>query len=176
MRPKRTLFDLVESSSPRWDWYKRCDRAGETSGRLVQLCYTQGRHDFIVSARLVLLLKSGKNYNHSKAILLVRCDGLLSPGSRKFDMFRSEEEKINIVIGEAILALLEDDGVFSAYTLSRQLKQMLELETEAARREIIREAIRQTSRLLATALYSGNSSAEVKRLSREFSCQQNIGY
>lgn len=176
MRPKRTLFDLVELSSPRWDWYKRCDRAGETSGRLVQLCYTQGRHDFIVSARLVLLLKSGKNYNHSKAILLVRCDGLLPPGNRKFDMFRSEEEKINIVIGEAILALLEDDGVFSAYTLSRQLKQMLEVETEAARREIIKEAIRQTSRLLATALYSGNSSAEVKRLSREFSCQQNIGY
>jgi len=91
-------------------------------------------------------------------------------------MFRSEEEKINIVIGEAILALLEDDGVFSAYTLSRQLKQMLEVETEAARREIIKEAIRQTSRLLATALYSGNSIAEVKRLSREFSCQQNIGY
>jgi hypothetical protein len=53
---------------------------------------------------------------------------------------------------------------------------MLEVETEAARREIIKEAIRQTSRLLATALYSGNSSAEVKRLSREFSCQQNIGY
>ena len=91
-------------------------------------------------------------------------------------MFRSEEEKINIVIGEATLALLEDGDVFSAYTLSRQLKQMLEVETEAARREIIKEAIRQTSRLLATALYSGNSSAEIKRLSREFSCQQSIGH
>lgn len=124
----------------------------------------------------MLLLKSGKNYNHSKAILLVRCDGLLPPGNRKFDMSRSEEEKINIVIGEAILALLEDDDVFSAYTLSRQLKQMLKVETEAARREIIKEAIRQTSRLLATALCSGNSSAEIKRLSREFSCQQSIGY
>lgn len=91
-------------------------------------------------------------------------------------MFSSEEEEINIVIGEAILTLLEVDDVFSADTLSRQLKQMLEMETEAAHREIIREAIRQTSRLLATALYSGNCSAEIKRLSREFSCQQSIGH
>ncbi|WP_061062220.1 hypothetical protein [Pantoea vagans] len=89
-------------------------------------------------------------------------------------MFSSEEEKINIVIGEAILTLLEIDNFFSAHTLSRQLKQMLEVETEAARREIIRDAIRQTSRLHAAALFSGNCSPETKRLSREFSCLQSI--
>lgn len=83
-------------------------------------------------------------------------------------MFRSEEEKINIVIGEAILTLLEDEDVFSAFTLSRQLKQMLEVETEAARREIIRQAIRQTSRLLATALCFGSCSIEIKRVHASF--------
>lgn len=83
-------------------------------------------------------------------------------------MFRSEEEKINIVIGEAILTLLEDEDVFSALTLSRQLKQMLEVETEAARREIIRQAIRQTSRLLATALCFGSCSTEIKRVHASF--------
>jgi hypothetical protein len=124
----------------------------------------------------VSLLKSDKGYDHSRAILLVRRDGLLPSGNRKFDMFSSEEEEINIVIGEAIFTLLEVDDVFSAYTLSRQLKQMLEMETDTARREIIREAIRHTSRLLATALYSGNCSAKIKRLSREFSCQQSIGH
>ncbi|WP_205953895.1 hypothetical protein [Pantoea stewartii] len=91
-------------------------------------------------------------------------------------MFRSEEEKVNIVIGEAILALLEDDDIVSTRTLARQLKRMLEVETEAARREIIKEAIRQTSRLLATALCSGNCGGEIKRLPREFSCQQSIGH
>jgi hypothetical protein len=90
-------------------------------------------------------------------------------------MFRSEKE-INIVIGEAILTLLEGDDDVSARTLARQLKQMLEVETEAARREVIKETIRQTIRLLATALCSGNFGAEIKLLSREFSCHQSYGH
>jgi hypothetical protein len=62
------------------------------------------------------------------------------------DMFRSEKE-INIVIGEAILALLEGDDDVSARTLARQLNQMLEVETEAARREVrSNPADHQTSR------------------------------
>lgn len=84
--------------------------------------------------------------------MLVRRGGLLPTGNRKFDMFRSEEDKVNIVIGEAILMLLEDDDDVSARTLTRQLKQMLEVEIEAARRETIKEAIRQTSRLLTKPL------------------------
>ena len=91
-------------------------------------------------------------------------------------MFRSEEDKVNIVIGEAILTLLGDDDDVSARTLARQLKQMLQAETEAARREIIKEAIRQTSRLLATALCSVNCGAEIERLSPEFASQQDIGH
>ncbi|WP_242390042.1 hypothetical protein [Kosakonia cowanii] len=91
------------------------------------------------------------------------------------DMFRSEKE-INIVIGEAILTLLESDDEVNARTLARQLKQMLEVETEAARRGDIKEAIRQTIRLLATALCSGNFGAKTKRLSREFPCHQSYGH
>jgi len=53
---------------------------------------------------------------------------------------------------------------------------VLEVETEAARREVIKEAIRQTIRLLATALCSGNFGAETKRLLREFPCQQSYGH
>ncbi|WP_367165945.1 hypothetical protein [Kosakonia cowanii] len=90
-------------------------------------------------------------------------------------MFSSEKE-INIVIGEAILTLLEGDDDVSARTLARHLKNMLEVETETARREVIKEAIRQTIRLLATVLCSGNCGAEIKRLSREFPCQQSYGY
>ena len=90
-------------------------------------------------------------------------------------MFSSEKE-INIFIGEAILTLLEGDDDVSASTLARHLKNMLEVETEAARREVIKEAIRQTLRLLATALCSGNCGAEIKRLSREFPCQQSYGH
>lgn len=91
-------------------------------------------------------------------------------------MFRSEEEKVNIVIGEAILALFEDDDVFTTRTLTRQLEKMLEVETEAARRKIIKEAIRQSGRRPATDIHSDNCGAEIKRLSREFSYLQGIGY
>jgi len=94
----------------------------------------------------------------------------------KVDMFRSQEEKVNIVIGEAILALFEDDDVFSTRTLTRQLEKMLEVETEAARREIIKEAIRQTGRYPATDLHSDHCGAEIKPLSREFAYLQRIGY
>ncbi|MGF6477734.1 hypothetical protein [uncultured Pluralibacter sp.] len=89
-------------------------------------------------------------------------------------MFRSEEEKVNVVIGEAILLLLEDEDVVSVHNLAQQLKQMLKAETEAARREIIREAIRQTERLLSTAHCYDNCSAEIKWLSRELPYQQSI--
>ncbi|MFE0588095.1 MULTISPECIES: hypothetical protein [Pantoea] len=88
-------------------------------------------------------------------------------------MFRSEEEKINIVIGEAILTLLEDSGVFSTHTLSTQLTKMLNVEIDAVRCEIIREAIRQTSKLLAIALCSGNSYADTKGGLARISCRQS---
>lgn len=89
-------------------------------------------------------------------------------------MLRSDEERVNIVIGEAILALLEGDDEVSVRTLARQLKKMLEVETEVVRREVIKEAIRQTSRLLTTALQSGNCCAEIKSLLREFPRRQSI--
>lgn len=44
--------------------------------------------------------------------------------------------KIPLVIGKAILLLLEDDNVVSVHTLAQQLKQMPDAETEATRREI----------------------------------------
>jgi len=121
----------------------------------------------------VLILKSNKAHDRSRAILLVRRDGPLPPGNRKFNMFRSEEEKINIVIGEAILTLLEDSGVFSTHTLSTQLTKMLNVEIDAVRCEIIREAIRQTSKLLAIALCSGNSYADTKGGLARISCRQS---
>lgn len=125
-------------------------------------------------SRSVLLLKLDIDRRLPIAIMLVRRDGLLPPGNRKIDMFRSEEEMVNVVIGEATLLLLEDDDVISVQILAQKLKQMLEAEKEAARREIIREAIRQTERLLITSQCFDNYSAEIKLLLRELPCQQNI--
>ncbi|KKW49844.1 hypothetical protein XB02_15515 [Pantoea ananatis] len=66
-------------------------------------------------------------------------------------MFRSEEEKVNIVIGEALLTLLEDDADISSEALRVQLNRMLETETDDARRQLIDHALRQTRRLLSGA-------------------------
>lgn len=66
-------------------------------------------------------------------------------------MFRIEEESINIVIGEALLALLDDDAEVSTETLSAQLKRMLKTETSDARRQAIQDAIRQTGGFLHSA-------------------------
>lgn len=66
-------------------------------------------------------------------------------------MFRTEEESINIVIGEALLALLDDDTEVSTETLSAQLKRMLKTETSDARRQAIQDAIRQTGGFLQSA-------------------------
>lgn len=90
-------------------------------------------------------------------------------------MFSSENE-INIVIGEAILTLLQDDDDISVRILARQLKKMLKMEKEAARREVIKDAIQQTNRLLATALYCVTCDAGIRGFSREFPCQHSIGH
>ncbi|MDF7787439.1 hypothetical protein P4910_18430 [Pantoea stewartii] len=66
-------------------------------------------------------------------------------------MFRTEEESINIVIGEALLSLLDDDAQVSTETLSAQLKRMLKTETSDARRQAIQDAIRQTGGFLQSA-------------------------
>ncbi|WP_260412017.1 hypothetical protein [Pantoea ananatis] len=39
-------------------------------------------------------------------------------------MYKSEEEKVNIVIGEAVLALIDNDADISAETVSEYLRQM----------------------------------------------------
>ncbi|WP_458038927.1 hypothetical protein [Pantoea ananatis] len=66
-------------------------------------------------------------------------------------MFRIEEENVNIVIGEALLALIDDDAEVSAKNLSDQLKGMLKTETSEARRKAIQDAIRQTGGFLQSA-------------------------
>ena len=66
-------------------------------------------------------------------------------------MFRIEEENVNIVIGEALLSLLDDDAEVSTETLSAQLKRMLKTETSEARRKAIKDAIRQTGGFLQSA-------------------------
>lgn len=74
-------------------------------------------------------------------------------------MLRSEEEKVNIAIGEAVLSLLDDFNGISTDTLTDKLRQMLNTETEAARRKIINDAIRQTNGLLGIALSPVNICA-----------------
>lgn len=91
-------------------------------------------------------------------------------------MSGSEEEKVNIIIGEATFTLLENDDYVSARTLIRQLTQMLEIETEAVRRQSIKEAIRQISRLITAAIYSEKCGTEIKGLSRTISGQSSMAY
>lgn len=59
-------------------------------------------------------------------------------------MHNSEEEEVNIILGDALLALFEEDADISAQALSAQLTRMLENETDDARRQVIRTAIRET--------------------------------
>jgi hypothetical protein len=96
-------------------------------------------------------LKFKQKKYRSTAMPLVRLNGLLQPGKRKVYMFRIEEEGINIVIGEALLALLDDDAEVSTEKLSAQLKRMLKTETSDARRQAIQDAIRQTGGFLHSA-------------------------
>jgi hypothetical protein len=96
-------------------------------------------------------LKFKQKKYRSKAMPLVRLNGLLQPGKRKVNMFRIEEENVNIVIGEALLSLLDDDAEVSTETLSAQLKRMLKTETSDARRQAIQDAIRQTGGFLHSA-------------------------
>ncbi|MCU7367623.1 hypothetical protein N5E15_13580 [Pantoea stewartii] len=67
-------------------------------------------------------------------------------------MFRSEDEMLNIVIGEALLSLLDDDAVVSKETLSARLKQMLRTETCDDRRKALKDAIRETRGYLNSAV------------------------
>ncbi|WP_289368125.1 hypothetical protein [Pantoea stewartii] len=69
-------------------------------------------------------------------------------------MFRSVQEKVNIVIGEALLLLIDDDADISNGTITEQLKQMLEEETDNVRRQIINNAIRQTGGLFGSPVFS----------------------
>ncbi|MFV9669845.1 hypothetical protein [Pantoea sp. ARC607] len=91
-------------------------------------------------------------------------------------MSGSEEEKVNIIIGEATFTLLENDDYVGARALVRQLTQMLEIETEADRRQSIKEAIRQISRLITAAIYSDKCCTEIKSLSRTISGQSSMVY
>lgn len=79
-------------------------------------------------------------------------------------MFRCEEEKLNTVLGEALLSLLEDDSAISAEALSAQLNQMLETETDDARRQVLLNAIRRTECLLSGAGNPDEGSGEGDRL------------
>lgn len=92
------------------------------------------------------------------------------PGNRKVYMFKSEEEIINVVIGEALLSLLDDDAEVSSETLSARLKQMLRTETCDARRQAIKDAILETGGYLNSAVNGAlnavrGSSANGKRFS-----------
>lgn len=73
-------------------------------------------------------------------------------------MFRSEPEKVNIVIGEAIMALIRNDTDVSNEMISKQLNLMLEVETDASRRRTIRQAIEQFDRLFGRAVYPTDGS------------------
>lgn len=78
-------------------------------------------------------------------------------------MFRSEPEKVNIVIGEAIMALIRNDTDVSNEMISKQLNQMLEAETNASRRRTIRQAIEQFDRLFGSAVYSTDGSVMLRQ-------------
>ncbi len=73
-------------------------------------------------------------------------------------MFRSEPEKVNIVTGEAIMALIRNDTDVSNEMISKQLNQMLEAETDESRRRTIRQAIEQFDRLFGRAVYPTDGS------------------
>lgn len=64
----------------------------------------------------------------------IRCSGLMLSVNRNSGMYKSEEEKVNIVIGEAVLALIDNDADISAETVSEYLRQMHTQETDDARR------------------------------------------
>lgn len=78
-------------------------------------------------------------------------------------MFKSEPEKVNIVIGEAIMSLIRNDTDVSNELISKQLKQMLEAEAEKSRRRIIRQAIEQFDRLFGRAVYSTDGSVMIRQ-------------
>lgn len=76
-------------------------------------------------------------------------------------MFRSDEEMINIVIGEALLSLLDDDAEVCNETLSARLKRMLKSETCDKRRQAIKDAIRETGGYLNSAVNAEFNIARV---------------
>ncbi|MCW0346193.1 hypothetical protein NB703_004286 [Pantoea ananatis] len=59
-------------------------------------------------------------------------------------MYSIEEEKVNIILGDALLLLFEQDADIRVQALSAQLMRMLEKETDDARRQVILQAIRET--------------------------------
>ncbi|WP_210446448.1 hypothetical protein [Pantoea ananatis] len=77
-------------------------------------------------------------------------------------MSRSEEEMINIVIGEALLSLLDDEAEVSNETLSARLKKMLKTETCNDRRQAIKDAIRETGGYLNSAVNAEFNAARGK--------------
>ncbi|OWY76507.1 hypothetical protein CDN97_14105 [Pantoea sp. AMG 501] len=88
-------------------------------------------------------------------------------------MFRSEPEKVNIVIGEAIMALIRNNTDVSNEMISKQLNQMLEAETDESRRRTIRQAVEQFDRLFGRAVYSTNGSVMTRQPSGP-SSQKNV--
>jgi len=69
-------------------------------------------------------------------------------------MYTNEEEKVSIIIGDALLSLLAHNTDISAETLTVQMKQMLETETDDTRCLLIKAAIS-----LTQGFFSGAGSA-----------------
>lgn len=75
-----------------------------------------------------------------------------------------KEEKVNIVIGEALLSLLESEEDVSQGLLTDRLQRVLEAETDDDRRNTIIDAIRQINRLSG---WGENHDAPLHRLAPE---------
>lgn len=76
--------------------------------------------------------------------MLTRQSGHFTDRQKEECMCRSEEELVNIVIGEAVLSLADDYLDISVVTIVDKLKQMLKAETDESRRKNIIDAIQKT--------------------------------
>lgn len=80
-------------------------------------------------------------------------------------MSRSEQKKVNIVIGEAVLSLLDDFIDIRKSSIIERLEKMLKAETDDARRRIINDAIQQTRKTADSECHSGFAPAEREKSS-----------
>ncbi|MCX3311121.1 hypothetical protein ORN12_19370 [Pantoea vagans] len=77
-------------------------------------------------------------------------------------MSRSEQEKVNIMIGEAVLSLLNDYVSIRKDTIIERLEKILKEESDNQRRHIINNAIQQTFKLASNEFQLKFSPAEAK--------------